>query len=205
MRILHRSSGVPSSRGPGIHRQSGLAAGFTVVEVMIALAVALITIGLAMPAFSRMIAQNNLATAANSFVSAFGLARQSAIQFTAPVTLCAGDSSGCQDAQNWDWSQGWLVFLDRNKDGALDAGERVLHAGIASHQDVLVQGNGPFQKPVIFTALGFAEQPGGAFAAGTLRVCVRAGIHNNARNLVLAKSGRLRVEEVDFGGTCPTP
>lgn len=179
--------------------------GFTIVELMVTLTVAMIAIGLAVPTLSRIIAQNNLATSANSFVSAFGAARQSAIQLNVPVTLCAGDSTGCHTQPNWDWSKGWLVFIDRDKDGTLDAGERILHTGMASHRGLLVQGNHPCRKPVIFTSMGFAQQPGGAFAAGTLRVCVPVNIPNNARNLILTKSGRLRVEEADFGGACPTP
>ncbi|MDY0148177.1 MAG: GspH/FimT family protein, partial [Halothiobacillus sp.] len=87
----------------------------------------------------------------------------------------------------------------------LDADEQILFTGIARRDDVVVQGNTPVEKPIIFSPLGFASQPGGAFTAGTLRVCVPADIANNARDLVLAKSGRLRVEAKDLNGVCPGP
>lgn len=177
--------------------------GFTSIELMVTLTVALILVGIAVPAFSRMTAQNHLATAANNFVSAFAMARQSAVQLGVPVTLCAGDETGCFDSA--DWSEGWVAFADRDRDGALDANERVLYTGIARRDDVDIAGNRPMQKPVIFTPMGFAIQPGGAFMAGTLRVCVTSPIENNARNLVLSKSGRLRVEQADFEGDCPAP
>ena len=176
--------------------------GFTSIELMVTLTVALILVGIAIPAFSHMTAQNRLATTANDFVSAFAMARQSAVQLGAPVTLCAGDSSGCFAAV--DWSRGWVAFADRDRDGSLDANERVLYTGIARRNDVHVEGNSPMQKPVIFTPMGFALQPSGAFTAGTLRVCVAAPIANNARNLVLSKVGRLRVERADYDGNCPT-
>lgn len=177
--------------------------GFTAIELMMTLTVALILVGIAIPEFSRMAAQNHLATTANNFVSAFAMARQSAVQLGAPVTLCAGDSSSCFATA--DWAQGWVVFADRDRDGLLDANERVLYTGIARRHDVRVVGNSPMQKPVVFTPMGFALQPGGAFAAGTLRICVTAPIANNARNLVLSKAGRLRVEQADFDGACPAP
>ncbi|MGD9663003.1 MAG: GspH/FimT family pseudopilin, partial [Porticoccaceae bacterium] len=143
--------------------------GFTAIELMMTLIIAMILLAIAIPSFSRMKAQNHLATTANDFVSAFALARESAVAKGRSVTLCAGDQSGCFDTV--DWSNGWLVFVDADKSGTLDADEQILFTGIARRDDVVVQGNTPVEKPVIFSPLGFASQPGGAFTAGTLRVC----------------------------------
>lgn len=185
-------------RVPGILSPHG---GFTVIELMVALTVAVILMGNAISVFSRMSAQNHLATTANDFVSAFASARQAAIQLSKPVTVCAGDSSGCFSTV--EWARGWVMFVDDDRDGALDANERVLYTGNARRKDVHVGGNHPMQKSVIFTPQGFAVQPGGAFSAGTLRVCVTAPIDNNARNLLLSKGGRLRVDRADYAGACP--
>lgn len=177
--------------------------GFSAIELMTTLVIAMILLAIAIPSFSRMTAQNHLATTANDFVSAFGTARQTAIVKGRPVTLCAGDQSGC--FASVDWSKGWLAFVDADKSGTLDADEQILFTGIARRDDVVVRGNRPIQKPVIFSPLGFASQPGGAFTAGTLRVCVPASIGQNARDLILAKSGRLRVAAHDLDGACPNP
>lgn len=184
-----------------LHSVLSLHKGFTVIELMVALTVAMVLVGIAVPSFSRMAAQNHLATTANDFVSAFASARQAAIQLSKPVTVCAGDSSGCFSTV--EWAHGWVMFVDDDRDGALDANERVLYTGNARRKDVHVAGNHPMQKSVIFTPQGFAVQPGGAFSAGTLRVCVTAPIDNNARNLVLSKGGRLRVDRADYAGACP--
>ncbi|OZB74289.1 MAG: pilus assembly protein [Halothiobacillus sp. 14-55-98] len=177
--------------------------GFTAIELMTTLVIAMVLLAIAIPSFSHMTAQNHLATTTNDFVSAFGAARQTAIFKSSPVTLCAGDQSGC--FASLDWSDGWLAFVDADKSGTLDSGEPVVFTGIARRDDVVVQGNTPVEKPIIFSPLGFASQPGGAFTAGTLRVCVPTDIANNARDLVLAKSGRLRVEAKDLNGACPAP
>lgn len=177
--------------------------GFTAIELMMTLIIAMILLAIAIPSFSRMTAQNHLATTANDFVSAFGAARQTAIVKGRPVTLCAGNQSGC--FASVDWSNGWLAFVDTDKSGTLDVGEPVVFTGVARRGDVVVQGNHPIQKPVIFSPLGFASQPSGAFTAGTLRVCVPASIGDNARDLILSKSGRLRVEAKDLDGACPAP
>jgi len=180
--------------------------GFTSIELMVALTILVVLIGFAVPSFSAMVAQNRLATAANNLSAAFSLARQTAVTRNAPVALCAGDAAhGCHAPADWNWSRGWLVFMDRDRDGVCDAGEPIVHEGAASPVGLVIAGNSPMQKPIIFSPLGFAAQPGGAFSAGTLRVCATARIQNNARDLILSKSGRVRVAQVHLAGACPAP
>lgn len=180
-------------------------AGLTLVELMIVLLMTAIVIGLAAPSLRGWILQQHLSTTTNSLISAFHLARQTAIQSQRPVSLCAGQSGACHGRANWDWSKGWIVFIDYNRNGILDGEEMPIYTGHGAHADLIVTANAPLTKSVIFTSLGFAEQPGGAFSAGRLRICAPMPIFKNARDLVLAKSGRLRLEESDFSGACPAP
>lgn len=186
-------------------RQTPAACGFTLVEVLVVLLVATILIGLAAPSLRGWVMQHHLATTTNSLIAAFQLARQTAIQSHRPVSVCAGTSGVCHSRASWDWAKGWLVFIDRNRNGVLDGEETPLHTGSVSHANLTLAANSPLRNSVIFTALGFAEQPGGAFAAGRLRICAPLAIDKNARDLVLSKSGRLRLEEADFSGACPAP
>lgn len=180
--------------------------GFTTIELMVTLTILVVLIGIAVPSFSAMTAQNRLATAANDLNAAFSLARQTAIVRNAPVALCAGDATaGCHAPAAWSWSRGWLVFIDRDRDGIRDAGEPVVQIGSSSPVGLVIQGNAPMRKPVIFSPMGFATQPGGAFSAGTVRVCTPTRIEHNARDLILSKSGRVRVEPVDLAGACSPP
>ena len=180
------------------------ALGLTLVEFMAALAVAAVLLAVGLPGFRQMLVSNRLATTGNALAGAFHLARQAAVARNRPVTFCPGDAaSGCRS----DWSGGkWMQFVDADHDGALDAGETVLHAGAAAESrqiDILC--NRPMRRPIVFMPQGHAEQASGAFAAGTLRVCVHGDIHPNAIDLILAKSGRVRTEVRDFSGDCPPP
>ena len=186
------------------HRREA-ALGFTLVEMLVVLLVSAVALGLAAPGLQNLLATHRLSTATNALASGFHLARLAAIQRHRPVALCAGESGACHNRANWDWGKGWIVFVDPNRNGVRDADEPLLHTGTAAHPSLLARGNTPLRKSVIFTAQGFAEQPGGAFAAGRLRVCAPMPLGNNARDLVLAKSGRLRLEDADFSGTCPPP
>jgi len=56
---------------------------------------------------------------------------------------------------------------------------------------------------VFMPAGGAAERISGAFAAGRVRVCAATSISPNVIDIVLSKSGRVRLEHHDFNGECP--
>ena len=100
----------------------------------------------------------------------------------------------------------WLQFVDRDHDGRLDTGEPVLQSGaVADARHIAILGNRPMRQPIVFMPQGQAEQASGAFAAGTLRICVRDAIQPNAVDLILSRSGRVRAESRDLSGDCPFP
>lgn len=177
--------------------------GFTLVEALAVLTVAALLATWAVPWLQGWVLQHRLATATNALSAAFATARQTAIIQQRPVALCAGSPPRCATSAAWNWGAGWLMFFDDNRNGRIDDGEPLLHTATAVPEGIVVFANSPLRKTVIFTPLGMAQQAGGAFSAGRIRLCVRAPIRNNARDLVLAKSGRLRLEESDRGGDCP--
>jgi type IV fimbrial biogenesis protein FimT len=75
--------------------------GFTLVEVMIAIALAALLLVVAVPSFRTMLLNNRMLSHANSLVSALNLARSEAVKRSGNVSVCRRDGS--------DWQQGWLV------------------------------------------------------------------------------------------------
>lgn len=178
--------------------------GFTVLDLMITLTVLLVLAGIAIPAFSHLMARNRLAATSNALRGAFAAARQVAINDNKPASLCAGNvADGCTG----DWSDGgWMVFRDQNHDAKLDGQDRVIRSGVAPvAHDVVIAGNGPMKKAVVYMPDGRAQRVSGAFAAGTLRVCVESRIDPNTVDLVLSSTGRLRMQQRDLAGQCPAP
>lgn len=84
--------------------------GFTLFELMIAVAVALILGMVAVPGFERLLRINHVATQVNMLTTATRLARAEAIKTGKDNTLCASQSGDRCD-QTKDWSKGWILFL----------------------------------------------------------------------------------------------
>lgn len=182
----------------------GKSRGLSLLELLVALSVAAILTMVAVPSMDRMMAQNRLATGGNQVLMAALTARQAAISHNVPVTFCAGRIEvGCHR----DWTlQEWLVFVDTDRDGVFDHGERLkLAERLPQSTGLSISANGPFRNAVVFQPIGTAETVTGAFAAGRIRICVADRIGNNATDLVLIGSGRIEQEKRDFAGACPSP
>lgn len=84
------------------------AAGFTLLELIIAISIAGILMAMAIPSFSDMMRNNRLTTSANELVTALNLARSEAVKRGIQVTV---RRKGATSAQ---WEGGWDVFVDVN-------------------------------------------------------------------------------------------
>lgn len=88
--------------------------GFTLIELMVSVAVAAVLLGIAVPNFSSIIVSNRLTTYANDLVTALNLARSEAIKRGVQITVSRkGDNSG-------QWESGWDVYADLNSNLVFD-------------------------------------------------------------------------------------
>lgn len=111
--------------------------GFTLIELMITIALLAILLFVAVPNFSGFVASSRLAASKELLISSISLARSEAIKRGDRVAVCrTTDGATCagtsQAAGNEDWSEGWLVFLDTDDDQTVDADELIkVYADIA--------------------------------------------------------------------------
>lgn len=79
--------------------------GFTLIELMIVLAVAAIVLTVAVPSMATFIQNNRLVTEGNDFRVTLHVARSEAVKRGTAVTITASDSS---DNTN-EWGPGWTI------------------------------------------------------------------------------------------------
>jgi type IV fimbrial biogenesis protein FimT len=89
------------------------ARGFTLLELLVTLAVATILVTVAVPSFRSFVQNSRATTHTNELVTALNLGRSEAIRRGRPVTVCSSsDGATCSGAT--DWSDGWVVLAPGN-------------------------------------------------------------------------------------------
>lgn len=158
--------------------------GFTLIELMITLAVAAILLGLTAPSFNDLIKDSRLTTQINGLSASINLARSESIKRSLTVTICKSDNG---TACGGNWNEGWIVFEDINGDGAVDTGDTIIRVNSA-----LTSGN-----TLVFPGKNRITYQSDGFAIGynsTFKLCDDRG-YTRAKGLVVSNSGRVRTAD----------
>ena len=160
-------------------RQSG----FTLIEAVIALAVASVLVGTAVPAVTGVAEAARASSAQAALLATLTQSISHAAIAGSEVVLCPGDRTGCRDSS--DWSSGWIAYADLDGDRSRDPNETLLHAEPALSGKVHLRTTAG-RKRLVF-------QPNGGNAGSnvTFTLCDGRGAAK-ATSLVLANDGRLR-------------
>lgn len=195
-------------------RYQAAAKGFTLVELMVTIAVAVILVSLATPSFVRMLAADRMANETNELVAGLNAAKSEAIRRGTAVTVRARD-----DANPNDFHRGWTTFTDADADGlpgdpVTEADGTVLRdtaalAGSTTATRVTRSGTAPaFAYAVATSSLSGRQTviftPRGGIAGGNpafFRVCDSNNTGIPGRIVQVSVVGRVSLESTT--ATCP--
>jgi type IV fimbrial biogenesis protein FimT len=179
-------------------------AGFTLVELMVVIAVAAILVGLAVPGMQGLMAANHALAITDSFASALNEARSEAGKLGVPVALTTGGGA------NWG-AAGWRMFVDTNGNGQIDAGqtppEVLLRQAAPLPATYTLTANGAsaaaFSTQFWFDSTGRLLDNTGAPSAAIaqFQVCQGGGPPAGvARLITVSASGRVRIAQNNASG-----
>ena len=147
--------------------------GFTLIELMITLAIAALVLTLAVPSLRDFTLRNNLAAKANELVGTLNYARSEAVRRGETVTVTSNNGNA--------WEQGWQISdTDANLLRAIDAMQGPTLTGTTDTVQYLASG---------FTSAG---------AAITFTLCYESG--QQGREIQVTATGR---PSIDTNYTCP--
>ncbi|MDV3514569.1 GspH/FimT family pseudopilin [Stenotrophomonas sp. C1657] len=160
--------------------------GFTLLELMVTVAVLAILVTVALPSFSAMIAGNRITAAGNDLMAGLQFARHEAIRRNDAVQVCASaDGQACSDA-------GWNRWIVRTGGGAvLRSGEIPAAVTVLPH--------GAFHHGLQFDATGLFQGRRSQERQGHLLLCSA----RTERRLQLEVSSGIRMQlAADALGIC---
>lgn len=162
-------------------------AGLTLMELLVALAVAAIVSSAAMPSLLSLLHKQQMRAALNDLQGAIALTRSLAIARGSVVLMAPQDAGGA-------WEQGWTVFADANGNRRLDPGEERYAVQQALPQDLRLAAHftsGTGAAYLAYNAAGRSCQAGNSQAARWGTLTLQAGAHK--RLVKINMLGRVRV------------
>jgi type IV fimbrial biogenesis protein FimT len=151
--------------------------GFTLLELMMALALIGIILAFAIPSFSSFRKNARMTSAANDLLADLNMARTEAIKRQRNVAFCGSGAPRAAEPACDPFVSGWLVWVDNNNDGDIDAGEPLVTAHdplpdalqVASNFEVISYGADGFARLQPTTAVLLCDDRGNAPAGDFYR------------------------------------
>lgn len=162
--------------------------GFTVIEVMVVLALVGVLATLSMPSLRVLLNNQVLSNTASDFLSGAIQARSSALKANRRVLI--------QPVSGTDWRTGWFVYVDVNNNATYDASvDTLILTREALPTDVSIgsltgSGDGLSVSLFAFGPDGFLENISGSYNGSVL---MQSTFTSRKKYIVISRVGRARI------------
>ena len=154
--------------------------GFTLLELLITIAIVGITMAIAIPSMGEFIKNDRLTSFRNSLHIDLMLAKSKAVERNQSIIVCASSNGATCSA---DFKDGWIVAVDTNNSGAIDNADEQIKVQTAITGDIKF--NAGALSQVIYDSRGFTPN-----SIGTISVCDDRGA-SHAKTISISRTGRI--------------
>ena len=171
---------------PDMNKQSGL----TLLELIIVVVIVGIMAAIAVPNFGNIMRGSQLKTSYNNFVGMIATARSEAINRSSTITACVStDQTACVANGGGIWSDGYMIFVDANRNGTREVAEEILKYEPPIGSGITITSPADYQTSISIAARGRLQNEGTfVFCDGTNTDTARA------LNLWVTGLGRLATD-----------
>ncbi|CAH1748588.1 Type IV fimbrial biogenesis protein FimT [Thauera humireducens] len=164
--------------------------GFTLVEMMIVIAIAVILAAIGLPQMNIFTQNNRLVSQVNLLIVTLNEARSSAVTRGRRVVVCeSANGTSC----NGNWTDGWMSFVDVEGNGTFNAAtDEILTVVRAAPAGVTIRLHDV--DLISFSPQGNLIDDAGAPAAALFTICDSRG-RTSARGVIVDPTGRSRAAE----------
>ncbi|MBX2858619.1 MAG: GspH/FimT family pseudopilin [Cellvibrionaceae bacterium] len=166
--------------------------GFTLMELLVTVAIVGILTSMAAPSFSTFVQDRKHKASLNDFRNALAYTRSEAVKRGLPTVICA--SSNGSNCNGSTWSDGWLVFVDENGNDNKDSAEEQLQLGAGLDSGYSLIGTADVDTKIRY------QPDGDSVTTGAITLCDPRGV-SEAKALIITPSGRARESNAGLGGT----
>lgn len=177
--------------------------GFTLVELLTVMTVAGVVLVATLPGFRDALNNNRITTQVNRLISDVQLARSEAMRRGERVVLCRSSNPSATAPRcggtPGQWTEGWIVFVDADKDGTFNGGDSLVRAAAKVRGGIAVLSNTYAAQTIQFNADASTNHDG-----NTVRIalCDERG-SRFGKQVDIPPLGRPRL--ADNVGSCESP
>lgn len=169
--------------------------GFTLIDLLTTIGIAVLLVAMAVPSMQTFTQNTRQTAAVNDLVAGLHLARNTAITTNTRVTVCP--SSNATSCQAVSWDQGFIAFVDRDSDQAVDADETIIRTG--SSRDAMTITSGDYPDFLMYRPNGRVMRAAVGQNTGDFSACDSRG-SEHAKQIQIDLSGRPRVLDAKADG-----
>lgn len=170
------------------------------LELIIALAISAIMIGLAVPSMQSFMGDSEISSTSNHFVYSLQTARSEAIKRAGPVALCPSAAPLANEpaCDATGYSNGWIVFADANGNGSRENSDEVVLQSEGLSPAFNFTPDKVFSTRVYFNEFGGSVNPAGVPLSGVVNINYT---DSESRTVSIAANGRISTSNPDTAGT----